>query len=253
MLKTSLAAFTALALLSASPVLAQTAQPATGATKSMPAPVAAAPKATPAPAVTTPAPTNAAAATTAPKQELLDINSATATQLEALPGMARRARKPSSRAARTRARTICLPRRSFLKTSMTASRKRSSPSRNPELFGQVECRFALGLRECAYSSRQVLELTAARRLQDRRAVCPSRIVRPICSRRPPSASCFTSNGYCSAPKMKVSGSTPNALNATQKSVPCVRQTISFSTAMTRKNPIHRQVSNRQPSAVRLNT
>ena len=52
---------------------------------------------------------------------------------------------------------------------------------------------------------------------------------------------------------RVSGTTPNTLNATQVSVDCVRQTISLSTASARKNNAQRTVSLRQPSSVRWNT
>src|SRR3954454_8526128 len=67
------------------------------------------------------------------------------------------------------------------------------------------------------------------------------------------AAYFCSSGYCSAAKMKVSGSTPNTLKLTQKSVVCVRQTASLSTASARKNSAQRKVSLRQPSPVRSNT
>src|SRR3954454_11622888 len=67
------------------------------------------------------------------------------------------------------------------------------------------------------------------------------------------AAYFCSSGYCSAAKMKVSGSTPNTLKLTQKSVVCVRQTISLSTASATKNTAQRHVSLRQPSSVRSNT
>ena len=53
--------------------------------------------------------------------------------------------------------------------------------------------------------------------------------------------------------MKVSGTTPNTLKLTQKSVVCVRHTISFSTASARKNTAQRKVSLRQPSSVSSNT
>src|SRR6185436_14101952 len=67
------------------------------------------------------------------------------------------------------------------------------------------------------------------------------------------ASCFISSGYWNAAKMNVSGITPNTLKLTQVSVDCVRQTISLSTASTRKNNAQRMVSLRQPSSVRWNT
>ena len=49
-----------------------------------------------------------------------------------------------------------------------------------------------------------------------------------------SALYFTSSGYCSAPNTNVSGTTPNNLKLTQKSVVCVRQTISLTTASAKK-------------------
>ena len=49
---------------------------------------------------------------------------------------------------------------------------------------------------------------------------------------------------------KVSGTTPNTLKLTQKSVVCVRQTISLRTASAKKNSAQRTVSLRQPSSVR---
>ena len=69
----------------------------------------------------------------APKAELLDINSATADQLDALPGSARPIRPRSSRAAPTRARTSWCRRTSCRRRPMTASRTRSSPSRRADL------------------------------------------------------------------------------------------------------------------------
>lgn len=78
MRKLPLAILTTIGLLAASPLMAQSPQPATGAAK---------PAAT-APAATTPAkPAAAPAAATDTKKELLDINSATAAQLEALKGV----------------------------------------------------------------------------------------------------------------------------------------------------------------------
>src|SRR5713101_2295032 len=66
------------------------------------------------------------------------------------------------------------------------------------------------------------------------------------------ASYLVSNGYCSAANASVSGITPNTLKATQKSVDCVRQTISLAIASAKKNSAQRKVSLRQPSCVRWN-
>ncbi len=55
------------------------------------------------------------------------------------------------------------------------------------------------------------------------------------------------------PNTSVSGMAPNNLKATQKSVDCVRQTISFRIAIAKKKTAQRIVSLRQPSAVRLKT
>src|ERR1043165_960574 len=63
---------------------------------------------------------------------------------------------------------------------------------------------------------------------------------------------FLISGICSAPKTKVSGSAPNNLKLTQKSVVCVRQTTSFNTARKKKNSAQRSVSLRQPLSVRWN-
>src|SRR5579859_7371146 len=62
-----------------------------------------------------------------------------------------------------------------------------------------------------------------------------------------------SSGYCRAANTKVSGTKPNNLKFTQKSVDCVRQIASLSTASTKKNTDQRSVSLRQPSSVRWNT
>ena len=72
----TLAAITALGLIAATPLMAQTPAPATGTSKMAPAP---APAGKMAPAATE---TKAA-----PKAELMDINSATADQLAELPGI----------------------------------------------------------------------------------------------------------------------------------------------------------------------
>lgn len=82
----TLATMTALGLLAATPMFAQTPAPAT-TQKMAPAPAASdkmAPAAKMAPAT---APTTGAAKTDATKADLLDINSATAEQLDALPGI----------------------------------------------------------------------------------------------------------------------------------------------------------------------
>ena len=73
----ALAAITALGLVAASPLMAQTPAPATSTTKMAPAPAAPAKMA---PAATT-------GNTKAEKTDLLDINSATSDQLDALPGI----------------------------------------------------------------------------------------------------------------------------------------------------------------------
>ena len=78
----ALATLTALSLIAASPLLAQTPAPATSpSTKMAPAP-AASDKMAPAAKTTAPASTTGVA-----KTDLLDINSATAEQLDALPGI----------------------------------------------------------------------------------------------------------------------------------------------------------------------
>ena len=51
----------------------------------------------------------------------------------------------------------------------------------------------------------------------------------------------------------VSGMMPKTLKLTQKSVVCVRQTISFKAASAKKNSAQRKVSLRQPSSVSSNT
>ena len=71
----TLAAITALGLIAATPLMAQTPAPATGTSKMAPAPAGKM------------APADSKMTAPAPKAELLDINSATADQLDALPGI----------------------------------------------------------------------------------------------------------------------------------------------------------------------
>lgn len=73
----TLAAITALGLIAATPLMAQTPAPATGTSKMAPAPAPAGKM----------APATESKMAPAPKAELLDINSATAEQLDALPGV----------------------------------------------------------------------------------------------------------------------------------------------------------------------
>jgi competence protein ComEA len=78
----TLAALTAIGLMAATPIIAQTPAPATGGSMQKAAP------ATPAPA--TKSTTTTGAAPTAAKQaDLIDINSATEAQLSTLPGIAK--------------------------------------------------------------------------------------------------------------------------------------------------------------------
>jgi competence protein ComEA len=77
----TLAALTAIGLIAATPLLAQTPAPATGTQQKMAPPPAAAPAGKMAPATTGAAP--------AAKQELIDINTATEAQLSTLPGIAK--------------------------------------------------------------------------------------------------------------------------------------------------------------------
>lgn len=85
----TLAALTAIGLIAATPLLAQTPAPATGTQQKMAPPPAAAPAGKMAPATTGAAPAAKAAPATAAKQELIDINSATEAQLSTLPGIAK--------------------------------------------------------------------------------------------------------------------------------------------------------------------
>ena len=78
----TLAALTAIGLMAASPLMAQTPAPATGGAMQKAAPAAAAPAAKP-------ATTTGAAPTAAKQADLIDINSATEAQLSTLPGVAK--------------------------------------------------------------------------------------------------------------------------------------------------------------------
>src|ERR1700730_17596505 len=62
--------------------------------------------------------------------------------------------------------------------------------------------------------------------------------------------CLAISGNCKAANKKVSVTTPKTLKLTQKSVVCVRQTISLSTARAKKNTAQRNVSLRHPSSLR---
>ena len=77
----TLAALTAIGLMAATPIMAQTPAPATGGGMQKAAP------ATPAPA--TKSTTTGAAPTAAKQADLIDINSATEAQLSTLPGIAK--------------------------------------------------------------------------------------------------------------------------------------------------------------------
>ncbi len=85
----TLAALTAIGLIAATPLLAQTPAPATGTQQKMAPPPAAAPAGKMAPATTGAAPAAKAAPAAAAKQELIDINTATEAQLSTLPGIAK--------------------------------------------------------------------------------------------------------------------------------------------------------------------
>lgn len=85
----TLAALTAIGLIAATPLLAQTPAPATGTQQKMTPPPAAAPAGKMAPATTGAAPAAKAAPAAATKQELIDINTATEAQLSTLPGIAK--------------------------------------------------------------------------------------------------------------------------------------------------------------------
>jgi DNA uptake protein ComE-like DNA-binding protein len=86
----ALAAITAIGLVAATPLLAQTPAPATGTQQKMAPPPAPAPAAKMAPATTAaPAAKAAPAAAAAKQSDLIDINSATEAQLSTLPGIAK--------------------------------------------------------------------------------------------------------------------------------------------------------------------
>src|SRR5207253_1308611 len=57
---------------------------------------------------------------------------------------------------------------------------------------------------------------------------------------------FRGRGLAQRPATAETGMVPNTLKFTQKSLVCVRQTISFSPAKTKKNRPHRNVNLRQP-------
>ena len=77
----TLAALTAIGLMAASPLMAQTPQPATGGAMQKAAPAA--------PAAATKSTTTGAATTAAKQADLIDINTATEAQLSTLPGIAK--------------------------------------------------------------------------------------------------------------------------------------------------------------------
>ncbi|ETR77641.1 DNA-binding protein [Afipia sp. P52-10] len=86
----TLAALTAIGLVAATPLLAQTPAPATSTQQKMAPPPAAAPTATaPASNKMAPATTGKASPAAHAKQELIDINHATEEQLSMLPGIAK--------------------------------------------------------------------------------------------------------------------------------------------------------------------
>ncbi len=119
-LATLAAATLSLGLLAAAPSFAQAPQPTEKSDKMAP------------PIATKTSPTAGAksepAKTEATKHELLDINSATAEQLDALPGIGKAYSAAIIKAGPIRARTSWCRRRFCRRRPTTASRTRSSPS-----------------------------------------------------------------------------------------------------------------------------